>query len=82
MTEVDYGDYENVICQKEDNILIITIHRPEVLNCIDPETNLQLADVWNKFNMDDDAYVAIITGAGDKAFCTISGLNNGFSKIV
>ncbi|WXG39374.1 MAG: enoyl-CoA hydratase/isomerase family protein [Candidatus Freyarchaeum deiterrae] len=76
MTEVDYGKYKSVICEKDDHILTITINRPKVLNCIDPETNLELADVWKKFHLDDDAYVAIITGAGNKAFCTGADLKN------
>ena len=76
MTGVDYGDYKNIICEKEGNILVITINRPRVLNCIDPETNMELADAWKKFDMDDEAYVAIITGAGDRAFCTGADLKN------
>jgi enoyl-CoA hydratase len=65
-----YGDYKNIICEKDDRILTITINRPHVHNCIDPETNFELADAWKKFAEDDDAWVAIITGAGDKSFCT------------
>ena len=49
-------------------LFIITINRPEVLNCIDPETDMLLAKAWKKFKDDKDAFVAIITGAEDKAF--------------
>ena len=59
-----------VLCRKEGHVVTITINRPEVLNCIDPETNELLAQTWRDFRDDDDAFVAIITGAGDKAFCT------------
>ena len=67
---MEYADYENIVCEKDGRVLVITINRPEVHNCIDPETNFELADAWRKFSEDDDLWVAIITGAGDKAFCT------------
>ncbi|MHA1605105.1 MAG: enoyl-CoA hydratase/isomerase family protein [Candidatus Freyarchaeota archaeon] len=74
--EVNYEDYKNIICERKGNVLVITINRPRVLNCIDPETNQELAEAWKKFDMDEEAYVAIITGAGDRAFCTGADLKN------
>ena len=61
---------DTVLYEKKDHIVVITINRPEVHNCINPETNYKMAELWKQFNNDDNAYVAIITGAGDKAFCT------------
>ncbi len=61
--------YKNIKMEKEDRVCIIRINRPEVLNCIDPETNAELADAWTKFRENDDLWVAIITGTG-KSFCT------------
>lgn len=72
---------ETVLYEKKDHIVTITINRPEVYNCIDPETNYKMAGLWIKFRDDDDAYVAIITGAGDKAFCTGADLKNWSSFI-
>ncbi len=61
---------ETVIYRKDGHVVTIIINRPEVHNCIDPETNRRLAEAWRRFGEDDDAWVAIITGAGDRAFCT------------
>lgn len=61
---------KTVLYEKRNHVVYITINRPEVLNCIDPETDMLLAKAWKKFKDDEDAFVAIITGAGDKAFCT------------
>lgn len=60
--------YKNILYEKEDHVVIITINRPEVRNCINNETNLELQDAWKAFRDDDDAFVAIYTGAGDIAF--------------
>ncbi|WP_202318739.1 enoyl-CoA hydratase/isomerase family protein [Archaeoglobus neptunius] len=62
--------YENIVVKRQDRILTIAINRPDVLNCIDPETNFELADAWRMFRDNDDLWVAIITGMGDRAFCT------------
>jgi len=47
----------------------ITINRPERLNALTPEAAQELGAVWLEFKRDDSALSAIITGAGDKAFC-------------
>ncbi len=53
----------------QDHVLTITLDRPEALNAIDPETRARLARVWADFRANDDAWVAILTGAGERAFC-------------
>ena len=60
--------YKNILYEKEDHVVIITINRPEVRNCINWNTNLELQDAFKTFRDDDDAFVAIFTGAGDIAF--------------
>ena len=42
--------------------------RPEVMNSLHPEANAELGAVFDEFAADPDAWVAIITGAGDRAF--------------
>jgi len=54
--------------EKKDKIAIITINRPEAMNSIDPETDEELAKAWTDFRDDPNLWVAILTGAGDKAF--------------
>ena len=51
------------------HVATITLDRPEALNAINREMNAQLAEAWVRFRDDDDAWVAILTGAGDRAFC-------------
>ncbi len=57
-----------IIYEKKDKIAIITINRPEAMNAIDPETSEELSKAWMDFRDDPSLWVAILTGAGDKAF--------------
>ncbi len=60
---------DTILCHTEDQILIIRINRPEVMNALDPATHLAMSDALDAFEEDDHLRVAIITGAGKKAFC-------------
>lgn len=57
-----------IIYEKKDKIAIITINRPEAMNAIDPETSEELGKAWTDFRDDPNLWVAILTGAGEKAF--------------
>jgi|YelNatPaOPRAMG01_1025707.scaffolds.fasta_scaffold74305_2 enoyl-CoA hydratase/carnithine racemase len=57
-----------LLYEKEDKTVIITLNRPEQLNAFDPEQSEQFTEALIKFRDDPDAWVAIITGAGEKAF--------------
>src|SRR5215211_6179180 len=52
----------------DDHIVLITIDRPEAKNSADMEHFKQLRESWERFDADDDAWVAIITGVGDAFF--------------
>ena len=69
-------DYKNILYQLEDHVVTITINRSEVHNCINRETARELQTAWKRFRDDDDAFVAIITGAGEKAFSAGWDLND------
>jgi enoyl-CoA hydratase/carnithine racemase len=58
-----------VLYEKEDKIVTITLNRPEAFNAFDPETATAFSEALIKFRDDHDAWVAIITGAGSRAFC-------------
>ncbi len=60
--------YEFIIYEHSDRIVTITINRPERLNAVHPPTTDELADAWERFRNDDDAWIAILTGAGERAF--------------
>jgi enoyl-CoA hydratase/carnithine racemase len=57
-----------VLYEQTGKIVTITINRPEAMNAIDPETHDALVQAWTRFRDDDGAWVAILTGAGDKSF--------------
>ena len=61
-------DYERILYEKDGRIALITINRPERRNAIDARTSFELKKAFTDFNDDDDLWVAILTGAGDKAF--------------
>jgi len=54
--------------EASDHILTITLSRPEVMNALHPPANAELAEVFDEFAATDDLWVAIVTGAGDRAF--------------
>ena len=58
-----------VLREKQDKILILTINRPEALNAFDLETFQEFAQALAEFRDDPSLWVAIITGAGRRAFC-------------
>lgn len=61
-------DYEFIRVEKKGHITIVTINRPEVMNALHPPACKEMDDAFNDFAADPDAWVAILTGAGDKAF--------------
>jgi enoyl-CoA hydratase/carnithine racemase len=54
--------------ERDGHLLIVTINRPEVMNALHPPANAELSDVFDEFAADPDLWVAIITGAGPRAF--------------
>jgi dehydration protein DpgD len=46
----------------------VTLDRPEVLNAMDLATHEELGRIWDDFEADDELWVAVLTGAGDRAF--------------
>ncbi|MEJ2717360.1 MAG: enoyl-CoA hydratase-related protein [Deltaproteobacteria bacterium] len=61
-------EYSTIRYEKEDHVVTITLNRPEVHNCISQAMSDELQVAWKTFRDDNDALVAIITGAGDEAF--------------
>lgn len=59
-----------VVYGRRDRVAYITIDRPEVHNALNPQAICELADAWDRYEADDEARAAIITGAGNRAFCS------------
>jgi crotonobetainyl-CoA hydratase len=54
--------------ERDGHLLTVTIARPEVMNAIHPPTSEELSQAFDEFAADPELWVAIVTGAGDKAF--------------
>ncbi len=61
--------FEFLRYEKTGHRAIITINRPEVMNALHPQANAELAAAWDDVASDSAVWVAIVTGAGDRAFC-------------
>jgi enoyl-CoA hydratase len=61
--------YETLIYEQEDHVVTLTYNRPHQHNAISREMNGELHHAWQRFRDDDDAFVLVITGAGETTFC-------------
>ncbi len=73
--------FKEIIYEKLGEIVIIKFNRPEVQNCIGPNTHLELIKAWNRFRFNKTAKVAIITGVGDKAFSSGGDIKMGHKLV-
>jgi enoyl-CoA hydratase/carnithine racemase len=64
----------------EDGIAVLTLNRPEALNSINRQMRMELLELFPKLDMDPQVKVVVITGAGDKAFCTGADLKERSSR--
>ncbi len=58
-----------VLYEVKDRVAYLTLNRPERLNAMSGEMSAALRESWHRFRDDPEAWVAIITGKGDRAFC-------------
>src|SRR5271155_3555865 len=61
--------YKYCHLERDGHILLVTLDRPEVLNSLNAPACFELDAIFNEFEADPDLWVAIITGAGERAFC-------------
>src|SRR5690348_12967512 len=62
------ADYKYCKVEREGRLLIVTLNRPEVMNALHAPAHLELAEVFDGFAADPEQWVAIVTGAGERAF--------------
>ncbi|MGH2962317.1 MAG: enoyl-CoA hydratase/isomerase family protein [Solirubrobacterales bacterium] len=60
--------YRTLSYERDEHVAVLTYDRPDQRNAVSREMNAELHDAWRRFRDDDDAFVLVITGAGD-AFC-------------
>jgi enoyl-CoA hydratase/carnithine racemase len=66
---------ETVLCEVSEGVATVTLNRPEVLNAFNELMQDELRAVWRWSREHDDVRVVVLTGAGEKAFCT--GIDRG-----
>jgi enoyl-CoA hydratase len=62
-------DYETLLYERDDHVVTLTYNRPDQHNAINRTMNRELHDAWQRFRDDDEAFVLVITGAGETSFC-------------
>ncbi|MDP1818299.1 MAG: crotonase/enoyl-CoA hydratase family protein [Acidimicrobiales bacterium] len=83
-----------ILRERRGHVEIVTINRPEARNAINYDTSAALADAFDEIEADDDVWAAVLTGAGDKAFCAgmdlkafaggggnVMGVSGGFAGV-
>lgn len=54
----------------KNHVAYVTLNRPEAMNSLDPESVEQLNHIWQEVRSNPEIYVSVLTGAGEKSFCT------------
>ena len=62
--------FETLLYEEDDGVAIVTLNRPEVHNAFNQKMQSELRALWRSLRMHDDVRVVVLTGAGEKAFCT------------
>ena len=63
-------EFQNIVYEKHGRRATVTFNRPEVLNCVNLATLLELQAAFQDVSWDDSIAVMVLTGAGERAFCT------------
>ena len=74
-----YG--EAATYERDGHVATITYNRPEALNAVNGALRRDLNAAWERFVADEEAWVGIVTGAGDKAFCAGADLRDGTGSV-
>src|SRR5918912_1606080 len=62
-------DYQTLAYETDGHVTVLTYDRPQQRNAVSREMNAELHDAWRRFRDDPDAFVLVITGAGETTFC-------------
>jgi enoyl-CoA hydratase/carnithine racemase len=71
---------ETLLYEERDGVAILTLNRPAVYNAFNRAMERELQHVWRSLRTNDDVRAVILTGAGDKAFCTGIDRNESISE--
>jgi enoyl-CoA hydratase/carnithine racemase len=63
-------DLETLLYDEQDGVAVVTLNRPDVYNAFNRAMERELQQVWRSLRTNDDVRAIVLTGAGEKAFCT------------
>ena len=72
--------YENLLYETTDGVCRITLNRPKVYNALSPGLIQDITAAIEAAGQDDSVRVVVVTGAGDRAFCSGADLKEGFAN--
>jgi enoyl-CoA hydratase/carnithine racemase len=73
-------EFETLLYEEDDGVAIVTLNRPDVLNAFNQQMQTELRDVWRSLRSNDDVRVIVLTGAGEKAFCSGIDRDEGIAE--
>lgn len=63
-------EFQYVSVKRDGNVLEVTLNRPDAYNALFSAAHFELAEIFDEFERDQELWVALVTGAGEKAFCS------------
>lgn len=63
-------EYETLLIERDSGVAWVTLNRPEVHNAFNFAMQRELKELWRSLRADDDVRCVVLTGAGERAFCT------------
>jgi len=61
--------YETLLYEQDGHVVTLTLNRPDQHNAVNAAMNAELHDAWQRFRDDEEAFVLVLTGAGERSFC-------------
>jgi enoyl-CoA hydratase/carnithine racemase len=75
-------DLETLLYDEHDGVAVVTLNRPDVYNAFNRAMERELQHVWRSLRGNDDVRAIVLTGAGEKAFCTGIDRNESISEFL
>src|SRR5438105_9147235 len=63
-------DFETLLYEERGGVAYVTLNRPDVHNAFNAKMQHELHALWTGLRRNDDVRCVVLTGAGEKAFCT------------
>jgi len=67
----------SVLFTLQDHVATVTIDRPDRMNAVDAATEAELMRIWSEIEQNRDVRVVVLTGSGERAFCTGADMKGG-----